>query len=97
MPLVSLPGYPARELPAPAPATTAPPAGRQGPDLSSVVESLRLSDARFHGIQPKVRGSVVYLRGTVFRWEHLHDLAKLIANLRGVERVVLEDVHADSN
>jgi hypothetical protein len=39
---------------------------------------------------------VVVLRGTVLRWDHLYDLAKSIATIRGVERVILDNVRADS-
>ena len=63
--------------------------------LAKSVETLQLKEARFKRIKPEVRGAVVYLRGDVFRWDHLYELARAIANLPGVERVVLQDVHAD--
>jgi hypothetical protein len=39
---------------------------------------------------------VVYLRGNAFLWEHVYELARSISRLPGVERVVLEKVHAES-
>jgi osmotically-inducible protein OsmY len=96
MPLVSLPGYPAHDSPPAPPAVSPKPAESNGGALSKAVEALRLSDTRFHRLQPEVRGGVVYLRGNVFRWDHVYELARSISNLPGVERVVLEKVHADS-
>jgi osmotically-inducible protein OsmY len=78
--------------------STGKPAFRREPKtdtLAKSVERLQLQDARFKRIRPEVRGPVVYLRGDVFRWDHLYELARAIANLPGVERVVLQDVHAD--
>jgi hypothetical protein len=73
-----------------APALEAPPAG-----LAEAIETLRLQDDRFRRIKPELRGQVVHLRGTVARWDHLYDLARMVARLRGVERVVLEDIHTN--
>src|SRR5438132_9798856 len=78
--------------------STGKPASRLEPKtdtLAKSVETLQLKDARFKRIKPEVRGAVVYLRGDVFRWDHLYELARAIANLPGVERVVLQEVHAD--
>ena len=69
----------------------------KGADPSKAVEALRLSDARYHRLQPEVRGAVIYLRGNVFRWEHVYEYAAAISKLPGVERVVLEKIHADSD
>jgi|GEM_PF-4351918 len=97
MPLVSLPGYPAHDSqPAPPPAITKPAEYSGGGALAKAVEALRLSDTRFHRLQPELRGGVVYLRGNAFRWDHVYELARSISKLPGVERVVLEKVHADS-
>ena len=78
--------------------STGKPAPRREPKtdtLAKSVETLQLKDARFKRLKPEVRGAVVYLRGDVFRWDHLYELARAIANLPGVERVVLQEVHAD--
>jgi osmotically-inducible protein OsmY len=64
-------------------------------DLTKAVESLRLSDKRFQRIVAAVRGGTVYLGGSVYRWDHLHELARSISHLPGVRDVVFEDVQAD--
>jgi hypothetical protein len=60
--------------------------------LAEAVERLQQQDLRFRRIRPEVRGDTVFLRGWVARWEDLFDLAKGIARLNGVERVVLEQI-----
>ncbi|HEV3117437.1 MAG TPA: BON domain-containing protein [Gemmataceae bacterium] len=96
MPLVSLPGYPVRDvMPTPAAPALAP-AAEKSVDLATAVESFRTRDARYQGIKPEIRGHVVVLRGTVLRWDHLYDLARSVSTIRGVERVVLDNVRADS-
>jgi osmotically-inducible protein OsmY len=97
MPLVSLPGYPAHPMPSVPASAPAPSPETKTPDLGKTVEALRLNDARYRRVQPEVRDGVVYLRGTVLRWEHLYDLAKAVSTLPGVQRVVLQDVHSDSD
>jgi hypothetical protein len=56
------------------------------------IERLRQSDARFRGLRPQVQGGLVELRGLVNRWEDLHDFARRVSRLSGVERVVLQDI-----
>ncbi len=70
-----------------------PPKGSTG--LTQAVESLRLSDERFRGIRPEVIDGIVYLRGTVYRMDHLFELARSVSRLPGVRRVVLDDVHEE--
>ena len=61
-------------------------------DLPRMVEQLQQSNPRLRWVHPEVAGGVVRLRGTVFRWEDLLELAQAIAKIPGVERVILEDV-----
>jgi hypothetical protein len=63
--------------------------------LPQAVAGLCHKEERFRRVRPEVRGGVVYLHGRVPRWEDLQDLARALARLPGVERVVLEDVAAD--
>ncbi|MFN4260236.1 MAG: BON domain-containing protein [Gemmataceae bacterium] len=60
--------------------------------LEAAVEQLRLRDQRFRGIQPEIDGGIVFLRGNVQSWEHLHELARAVAQLPGVERVILDQI-----
>ncbi|HEV3262684.1 MAG TPA: BON domain-containing protein [Gemmataceae bacterium] len=65
-------------------------------DLTPAFDRLLLGDARFRRVRPEVRGGFVFLHGTVWTWADLHALAKEIAQLPGVQRVILEDVQAES-
>ena len=60
--------------------------------LEQVVRKVQQSDRRFWRVHPEVRGRVVYLSGSVGRWEDLVELARSLAGLPGVERVVLKQV-----
>jgi hypothetical protein len=64
--------------------------------LAQTIEALRLADKRFRGVVVDVRGDIVYLRGTVYRWEHLFELARSVSRLPGVRRVLFEEVRAES-
>jgi hypothetical protein len=72
------------------PSRPASPGGAGG--LTEAVERLQQQDARFRRIRPEVRGDTVFLRGSVARWEDLFELARGIARLPGVERVVLDQI-----
>jgi hypothetical protein len=63
-------------------------------DLGQTIESLRQQNGRLSRLVPEVRGGLVYVRGTVSRWEDLFDFARTISLLPGVERVILEAVQA---
>jgi hypothetical protein len=63
-------------------------------DLTQTIDTLRRADARFDRIQTEVRNGVVYLRGSISRWEDLFDLARSVSRLPGVKRVILEEVAA---
>jgi hypothetical protein len=64
--------------------------------LFQAIETVRLADRRFRGIRVEVRGDAVFLRGTVYRWEHLYELARSVSRLPGVRRVFFEEVQAES-
>jgi BON domain len=64
--------------------------------LVQATEALRLADQRFWGIRAEVRGDTVYLRGVVYCWEHLFELARAVARLRGVKDVRFDEVQAES-
>lgn len=88
--------------PAPSPVDSAratlpsPPAGLPATsNLEQAIETLRLVDDRFRGIRVQVRGDTVYLRGTVFRWEHLFELARSVSRVPGVRHVLFEEVRAE--
>jgi hypothetical protein len=96
MPTIILPRLPAAE-------DAAQPARRPSllstqtnPSLVQAIEALRLGDERFWGIRAEVRRDGVYLRGVVYRWEHLFELARAIARLPGVKQVLFKDVRAES-
>jgi hypothetical protein len=59
------------------------------------VAALCRQDERFRQLRAEVHGRTVHLRGTAARWEDVHDLARRISRLPGVDRVALEDIRAD--
>jgi hypothetical protein len=61
--------------------------------LADAVQRLRSSDDRFRYIRSEVKEKIVYLRGTVTRWEDILELAEGISKVAGVERVILQEVH----
>ncbi len=63
--------------------------------IAAAVEALRRKEERFRPIRPRVHGAQVYLHGTGSRWQDLFDFAKAVSLLPGVERVILQDVHAE--
>jgi hypothetical protein len=46
-------------------------------------------------LRAEVRGGLVFLSGTVYRWEDLYQLARTLGRLPGVERVVFKDIKTD--
>ncbi len=64
----------------------------QKADPKPGITALCQAEPRFLGIVADVQDGVVRLGGTVSRWEDLHELARAIARLPGVERVLLTDV-----
>jgi osmotically-inducible protein OsmY len=98
------PGKPAeRTVPSPRLPLSPASAGAETPDstdsssarLTKAVDAERLKDERFYQVRPEVRGGVVYLRGTVYRAEHIYELARSVSRLPGVERVVLENIQTN--
>jgi hypothetical protein len=63
--------------------------------LAQAIERLRQSDERYRGVRPEVSGGIVHLRGTVANPQDLFALAKAIAQLPGVQRVILEEVRTE--
>jgi hypothetical protein len=61
--------------------------------LAMAVAQIRLADDRFRLKRTEVKEGIVVLRGTVARWEDLFEMAQAVAQLPGVERVLLKDVH----
>jgi hypothetical protein len=59
------------------------------PGLSSVIEKLRRADERFRLIEPEVRGGTVILGGSAARGEDAMEFARLVSQVAGAERVVL--------
>jgi hypothetical protein len=60
--------------------------------LSQAVEQVRQADPRFSRVEAEVRDRVVFLRGTVARGEDTMALAQALAQVPGVERVVVDKV-----
>jgi hypothetical protein len=65
--------------------------------LGEAIEALRLADIRFSRVQLEVRGNLIYLRGTVSHWEHIHEFARAIARIPNVKDIVFEDVRVDGS
>jgi len=63
--------------------------------LAQAVEALRVADDRFRGVRVEVRGDTVYLRGTVYCWEHLFELARAASRLPGVRQVFFDEIRAE--
>jgi osmotically-inducible protein OsmY len=62
-------------------------------DLPAAVARLQQADPRFRAVQASIDNGEVRLNGLVQRWEDIFELAKQIARLPGVERVILVEVH----
>jgi osmotically-inducible protein OsmY len=63
--------------------------------IAEAVKDLMVADERYRRLRFEVRQSQVYLSGVVYQWADLHELARVIARLPGVEGVVLQDVRAE--
>jgi osmotically-inducible protein OsmY len=96
LPALVLPARPAVADPARPSVNFQPASSQTTPRLVRRIEALRLADDRFYRLRAQVRGDVVYLRGTVYCWDQLFELAESIARLPGVRRVLFEDVQAES-
>jgi hypothetical protein len=81
--LAEVPAMPSLVLPVAAPAVG---------DLPHEVAALQEKNARLRYVHAEVQAGVVSLRGFVYSWEDLFALARSIALLPGVERVVIRDV-----
>jgi hypothetical protein len=60
--------------------------------LIETVTRVQRADGRFQHIRPEVRGGVVRLNGEAARWTDVHELARRLARLPGVERVLLGEL-----
>jgi hypothetical protein len=83
----------------PAPAPNQPPAGlttatAQPAAVNGMAGLDRLvrADPRYRQLRPEVRGRDVYLHGVAYSLVDLHTLARAIAQVPGVGRVILDDV-----
>jgi hypothetical protein len=47
---------------------------------------------RYRWLTVSVRNQMVYLDGAAYNWEDVHALARSLARLPGVERVVIEQI-----
>jgi osmotically-inducible protein OsmY len=95
LPPVALPRPPLGGASEP-PAVLLPPAPRAtSENLTRAIDALRRGDERFRRVRSEVRDGVVHLGGTVYRWEDLFEMARAVARLPGVQRVILEDVRTE--
>jgi hypothetical protein len=83
-----------------APPPPAPAAGGQAPHAPPVplepqVQRLQQGEPRYRRVVVGVDNGVVTLSGAVPRWDDMHALARAIARLPGVERVVLNSMRVD--
>jgi hypothetical protein len=60
--------------------------------LSEQVLKLKAKDKRFQAMSVWVEGGRVYLSGSASQWSDVHALAKAIAQLPGVENVIIGQV-----
>lgn len=90
MPLIPLPVT--RPIPVPLHDTT--PVKAEPDDLERAIARLQQGNDRLRGIKTEVRGGAVYLRGNTRDWQELQAFARQIAELPGVERVVLDGVRS---
>jgi osmotically-inducible protein OsmY len=86
---VTMPRIP---LPVTRPTPTPLPSTRADDALARSVADLHRQHPQLRDIEPEVRARIVYLRGRVRAWDDLQALARQIALLPGVERVVLDRV-----
>ena len=70
------------------------PAKADAAAVVSAVKNLIMADERFRGIRFEVKDNKVYLTGVVYGWPNLHEVARAITRVPGVEAVVLQDVRA---
>jgi osmotically-inducible protein OsmY len=63
--------------------------------VEASVTGVLTADHRFSRVRPEVQEGVVYLRGSVTRQEEVMELARLVARLSGVARVVVDNVRLD--
>jgi osmotically-inducible protein OsmY len=75
-----------------------PPATAPAPTtIEPAVRRLLQGDERYRRLHAQVRDGKVYLSGSVYRWEDVHELARLIGRIPGVDRIVLHQIEADPN
>jgi hypothetical protein len=79
--------WPAQKEQKPLGAPPAPP-----PSLANAVEELRLADQRFQNLRADVSDGTIRLSGSIYRMEHVFELAKTLARLPGVKRVLFDQV-----
>jgi hypothetical protein len=64
----------------------------EGEWLIEGVTRIQREDPRFRRLRAEVRGNVVRLTGESSHWADVHELARRIARLPGVERVMLGEI-----
>lgn len=64
--------------------------------LPQLIAQLQQCQPQWRGLQITVQAGVVQLRGRVARLEDAYDFARALAQLPGVERVLLDDVQTNS-
>jgi hypothetical protein len=64
--------------------------------LETMVQKLQQSDLCYLRVQATVHSGIVTLNGNAARWEDVYSLARAIARLPGVERVVLDSLRVDA-
>jgi hypothetical protein len=63
-----------------------------GPPLIEAVMRVQRGDARFRQLRPEVQGALVRLHGDAGCWADIHELARRLTAVPGVERVVLGEI-----
>jgi hypothetical protein len=65
--------------------------------LDQALLVIRNGDKRFVGLRHQLRGREVYLSGSAANWDDVMALARAVARLPGIERVVLSQVRTSSS
>lgn len=60
--------------------------------LDQAIRVIRQGNPKFAGVRHELKGRIVSLSGTVAAWDDVMDLARAVARLPGVERVVVAEV-----
>jgi hypothetical protein len=88
------PGPPIRWQPARQEKTDAPSVS-DAQLLTDSIESVRLSDDRFRRLRVRIRENIATIEGEAVEWEHAADLARRVARVSGIQRVIIGDVRTE--